>query len=341
MTKHFLILSLFLCSVVLQAQKITKLFQDEKFEELIQLENEEPQLSAEETYYLGYAFYRMENDKKAIQYYDKAIEKGFTDPVIYFQKGLSLMFDNQLDEASKYYDIAISKAQRPEFYLEKARIYKLQNKPEAEIETYLEGIKNTENDDRFYPELVKNAGNCYYAETKEYDKAANLYKTALEKIPADYQIYEKLIKAFNAEKKYEAADAYFMKAKELYDKKAFTNDEILKMKNLAVDEFEWNGQWLNVFKSFEKPKDMLDVLYTVYLIDKNGEKIERKFNIEKSLQMTKKDPEFLVCEELRNGHSTYAVGFKDDSFTLDQLQNLIKSLLDKSVKPAASIQKNN
>lgn len=340
--KHFHTFIIFLfISVFVQAQKITKLFEDKNYKELITYEKEESHFTAEETYYLGYSFFQMENDKKAVLYYDKAIEKGFEDPIIYFQKGLALMFDKQLDEALKYYNIAISKAQVPSFYLEKARIYKLQNKNDLEINTYVEGIKNTQNDDRFYAELVKNAGNYYYAETREYGKAIEIYKTALEKMPPDFKIYEKLIKALNADKKFNDANSYFLKAKSLYDQKQVSQD-ILKFKNMAVDEFEWNGQWLNVFKSFETPKENLDILYAVYLIDKSGEKIERKFNIEKTLQLDKKiDPEFVVCEEIKNGHATFPIGFKDDSFTVEELENLIKNLLDKSVKPSASIIKGN
>jgi hypothetical protein len=105
-------------------------------------------------------------------------------------------------------------------------------------------------------------------------------------------------------------------------------EDNMKFKNVAVDEFRWNGQWINIFKSFEKPKDMLESIYKVYLIDKSGEKIERKFNIEKTLQVEKTDAEFVVCEESKGGHTTYPIGFKDDTFTIKELRERIVKILN-------------
>ena len=49
-------------------------------------------MAAEELYRIGYAFFQMENDTKAIKFYDKAIAKGFDKGTTYFYKAVSLTY---------------------------------------------------------------------------------------------------------------------------------------------------------------------------------------------------------------------------------------------------------
>ncbi|WP_175620366.1 tetratricopeptide repeat protein [Chryseobacterium schmidteae] len=296
------------------------------------MEKDSETLSGEELYYLGYAFFSKENDLKAIEYYDKALSKKFDNPILYFQKGYSQMFLKQYDKALENINIAISKAPLAEFYVEKARIYKIENDIDNEEKTYAEGLlKSQLKNDKWYLELVKNAGNFYYAQVKDFSKSEKIYLDGISKYPEEYILYEKLIKVLNAQNKFSEADKFFGKMKVFYLENKLPEDS-MKFKNLAVDEFEWNDQWINVFKSFEKPKEMLESIYKVYLIDKTGEKIERKFNIEKTLQIEKTDAEFVICEESKDVHTTYPIGFKDDSFTLEELRIQIRKILDKSQK---------
>lgn len=337
MKKTFFSLLIFSFSFTF-SQSIESLFEQQKYDDLIKYETKTDSLSGEELYYIGYAFFRKENDEKAIELYNKAIEKGFNNPIIFFQKGFSLMFLNKLDEAIKNYDLAISQAPKAKFYIEKGRIFNKQGKNNEEIQTYLEGLEKSHKDS-FYLELTKITGNYYYARTKEFDKSINIYKKGIENFPEDYILYEKLIKALNASNKFDEANEYFEHTRKLYQEKKLS-DDYMKYKNIAVDEFEWNGQWINIFKSFEKPKEILDSLYKVYLIDKSGKKIERKFNIEKTIKIEKKDPEFVVCEELNNGHNTYPIGLKDETFKLSELRQIIVSILNKKQKEAATIRFN-
>ncbi|MCD1115396.1 tetratricopeptide repeat protein [Chryseobacterium turcicum] len=329
MKKFYLILLFFSCSSIF-GQKVLKLFNEQNFDEIIKLEKESETLSAEELYYVGYAFFRKENDVKAIEYYDKALSKKFDDAMLYFQKGYSLMFLKQYDQALENINIAISKSPLAEFYIEKARIYKIKQDIINEEKTYIEGLQNSElKDDKWYLELIKNAGNFYYAQIKDFQKSEKVYEDGISAYPNEYILYEKLIKALNAQNKFAEANEIFDQTKVFYFEKKLPEDN-MKFKNLAVDEFQWNNQRVNVYKYFEKPKETLESIYTVYLINKTGKKIERKFNIEKTLQIEKTDVEFVICEESNEGHTTFPIGFKDDSFTLKDLRTLIKKVLDKS-----------
>lgn len=327
---------LLICFSLHSAQEVKQLFDDENFDALIKKESEISSLKAQEIYYVGYAFFRKEDDANAIKFYDIAIEKGFKNPIVYFQKGLSQVFLEKYEEGIGNFNIAISQVPKAEFYIEKGRAYRLQNNLEKEISTYLEGLENAEKDN-FYIDLIKVAGNYYYSETKEYEKSVEVYKNGIALFPQEYQLYEKIIKALNAKNKFSDAAMYFEKMKTFYNEKSLPED-MMKFKNLPIDEFEWNGQYLNVFKSFEKPKDLLDVFYVVYLIDKSGKKIERKFNVEKTIQVNKSDPAYVICEELKNGHNTYPIGFKDENFTVQDLRNIITEILNKKHKISGSIE---
>lgn len=336
-----ILLSLILCSSSLVfGQKVLKLFQEQKFDEITKLENESLTLSGEELYYMGYAFFIKENDTKAIEFYDKAMDKKFDNPIVYFQKGYSQTFLKQYDKALENIDTAIEKAPMAEFYVEKANIFKYQNDISNEDKTYQEALKKAVREGEWYLTLLKNAGNFYYVTKKDYKRAQETYINAIALYPEEYILYEKLMKALNAADKFSEANEVFGKTKEFYDKKKLPED-FMKFKNIGVDEFVWNNQLVNVFKYFEKPTKTLESLYTVYLIDKSGEKIERKFNIEKTIQIEKNDPEYLICEETNNGHSTYHIGFNDDTFTLLTLRMMIRKVLDEKAKPEASIQLKN
>ena len=328
----FLLLAFFSFSF---SQTIKLQFEAGNFDELVKNKFNIERLSGEELYYIGYAFFRKQDDHKAIEFYDKALIKGFNNPNIYFQKGLSEVYINKYSDAIKSFNTAISLEPKAEFYIEKGRVYKLQKMRAEEIATYLVGLENAEKV-RFYIELIKVAGNFYYAETEEFARAVEVYKNGISNFPHEYSFYEKVIKSLNAQNKFAEADLYFKKMRDLYNEKLLSED-MMTFKSIAVDEFNWKGQWLNSFKSFEAPKHSLESLYVVYLIDKSGDKIERKFNVEKTDKFAESDPQYVICEELKNSHNTYPIGFKDGNFNLQELREAIIEILSKNQKPTASV----
>lgn len=319
---------LFFVSALFLGQKAEQLFNEKKFAELTALEKESSSFTGHELYYLGYAFFRQENDLKAIEFYNKAIGKGFNDAGVFFQKGVSEMFLEKYNEAIGDFNTAISKVPAAEFYIEKARVYKITKDFANEEKTYTEGLKNSrDKNNESYLQLLKNAGNFYYAQTKAFSKAEKIYADGIVKFPKNYELYEKRIKALNAEDKFTEADKVFEQVRSFYSGNLLSGDYV-KFKNMAVDEFPWKNQWINIYKSFEKPKETLESLYKVYLIDETGKKVERQFNIEKTLQIEKTDPEFVICEESQKGHTTYPAGFKNGNFTIKELREKIVKILD-------------
>lgn len=240
------------------------------------------------------------------------------------------MYMKKYNEALKDMDKAIAEAPVAEFYYEKIRIYIIQNDAVNEEKTFLEALDKSREKDDWYKKIIEMAGNFYYVK-KDFAKSEKIYKDGISEFPKEYTFYGKLIKSLNAANKFTEANEYFDKMRKFYEDKELPEDE-MKFKNLAVDEFVWKNQWINVHKYFEKPKEMLDALYILYLIDEKGEKVERRFKIEKTTQIKKTDSEFVICEEIKEGHRTYPIGFKDDTFTLEALRSNIIKILDKENK---------
>ncbi|MDN4012233.1 tetratricopeptide repeat protein [Chryseobacterium gambrini] len=337
MTKLFVTILIVFSSAVF-AQKVEKLFNEEKFKELTGLENESPSFTGEELYYLGFAFFREENDDKAIEYYNKALKKGFDNALVYYHIGLSQMYQKKYDEALKNINTGLESDPLAEFYYEKLRIYSIREDAVNQEKTFLEALQKSRQKDNWYVKIVLFAGGFYYTQ-KEYAKSEKIYKEALTSLPKEYELYTKLIKSLNVQNKFSEADSYFEKMRTFYENKELPEDE-MKFKNLNVDQFDWKNQVVNIHKYFEKPKEMLQPLYVLYLINEKGDKVERKFKIEKTVQIEKTDPQFVICEETKSGHSTYPIGFKDASFTLEDLRKEITDVLNNKYRVAASFEHN-
>lgn len=58
---------------------------------------------------VGFAFFQLENDDKAIEFYDKAIAKGLDNGSVHFYKGLSLCYQKKYDEALIETEISLKK----------------------------------------------------------------------------------------------------------------------------------------------------------------------------------------------------------------------------------------
>lgn len=328
--KKFYIFALLSFSSFFFAQKVEKLFNEEKFAELVALEKESATFTGEELYQLGFAFFRQENDDKAIEYYEKALKKGFDNAIVYYHIGLSQMYQKKYDEALKNLNIGLDSHPLAEFYFEKIRIYSIKEDLVNQEKTFLEALQKSSEKDKWYVKIVLFGGSFYYNQ-KDFAKSEKIYKDAIIELPKEYEFYGKLIKSLNAQDKFSEANTYFEKMRGFYEKKELPEDE-MKFKNLNVDQFTWKNQTVNVHKYFEKPKDMLAPLYVLYLINEKGDKVERRFKIEKTLQIEKTDPEFVICEEIKDGHSTYPLGFKDDRFTMKELKELMLKILDSKIK---------
>ncbi len=349
-------------------QTTADIYNSKDYQALIKLEEKGDTLTPEEFYMVGYAFFQLENDEKAILYYDKAIANGFDNGPTHFYKAISLTYMKKYDAAVREIDLALKKEPTNQEYMnQKGLIYKAQGDEDKALDYFEQAIRfpNTYGEpyfwvaymyhgkkdlekalrqyyiavekvpkkNRYYVAALQSIGQLEYTFTENYQKSAAAYAEAVALEPKDYEVYPKLIKAYNASKEYLKADAVFDLMKV-----AYKNNELpeMKYKNVGIDEYRWNKQKLSVYKSLDDPKAALDVWYKVYLLNKTGDAVERLFTVEKTIQIAG-GSKYVLCEQIKDAHLTYPYGWKTDTISLEELKNAIALVLDNKIQKNASL----
>lgn len=258
------------------------------YKELIKFEDK-PDLTKTDCYFIGYAFFQLENDTKAIKMYDKAISLGLDDDYIYLYKGLSLRYDKQYDKAIEAFRTAIARNPQGQknytelantyyytnrydsalTYFYKAReqkfelgdpydkipnIYHTQEKYDKALEEYYISASLIDKNDPKYIDILKNIGLLEYTHTHNYNKSIIAYSKMLSIIPQEYDLYPKLIKAYYANEQYSKGDSVFNILKTKYDKSELSKD-MMDGKSVMVDEITWNGQKVNALSIVKRRKE--------------------------------------------------------------------------------------
>lgn len=368
----FTFLFCFLAYSTTQAQTVTELYSESKFAELVALEPKSDKLTGEELYMIGFAFFQLENDKKAIECYDKAIKRGYTVAAVYFYKGLSLCFMKEYSDALKELETAIKMAPSNQEYLnQKALVFLYQKKEDKALEIFEQATKlpNTYGEpfywvayiyhgkgeyqkaldlyyiaadsvpqtNSYYLSSLESIGQLEYTFTYNNRKSAAAYEKAIQYSPSNYEYYYKLMKSQNAAKDYQKADSVFQIVKSAFEAGKLPEED-MEIKTVAIAQFEWNGQTAVIRRSLVDPKDVLDISYKVFLINKEGDAIERRFVIEKTLELEKGGAKHLLCEQDKKtgSHITYPYGWSTDTIPLDDLEKAVKLVLDGKMQMGAS-----
>ena len=132
------------------------------------------------------------------------------------------------------------------------------------------------------------------------------------------------------------ADSIFDLVKIAFEKGKLPKED-MEIKTIAIAQFEWNGQTTTIRKSLIDPKESLDISYKVFLLNKEGDKVERRFVIEKTIQLEKDGAKHLLCEQDKKtgDHITYPYGWSTDNIPLDDLEKAVKLVLDGKMKYSA------
>ena len=360
-----------LFSSLTYGQTVKELYIQKNYKELSKLEKDSAQLTPDELYMVGFAFFRLENDTKAIEFYNRSIAKGLDDGSVHFYKGLSLCYLKKYEDALKEVDTAILKEpSNQEIMNQKGLIYKYLGQEDKALEVfeqatrlpntygepfflvayiyhgkqeftkalalYYKASENVPKTNSYYVKTLQSIGQLEYTFTKDYLKSAKAYSQVIQLNPTDYEYYPKLIKAYNAAQEYSKADSIFGLMKTAYNRKELPEED-MEFRNIAIDESEWKRQLLTVYRYLVDPKESLDISYKVYLLSKSDKKIERTFMVEKTSQ----NPDHikhLLCEKDKKTatHMTYPYGWTTDYIPLADLKKAVTLVLDGKMKPAAS-----
>src|SRR5688572_3242671 len=136
--KYIIVFSLFtFLHSFLIGQTPTELYNKRDYKALIKLDKKADNLTAEELYMVGFAYFQLANDNKAIEFYDKAISKGLDDGGVHFYKGLSLRYLKKYDEALKEIELSLkSEPTNQEYMNEKGMVYYSQNQFDKALEIF-------------------------------------------------------------------------------------------------------------------------------------------------------------------------------------------------------------
>jgi tetratricopeptide (TPR) repeat protein len=366
------LLLLAFCSYT-QAQSIHLFFADKKYDEVVKKFSEkENDLNGEETYMLGFSHFIGGNDEKAISLYDKAIEKGFTEPAVYFYKGVSFRYLEKNEDALVQFSIACKKdSLNQEYASEKAfTLYRMkrdeeaiaayteakklpntyqapwymvphlqlmQGKDDLALQGFYEGLTHISKENNFYAITLIDIAKIENRIKKNYTKAIEAYLLILKENGDNYEACEGLAVLYSKTGKSQLADSLFNLLKLGFEDKKLS-ENMMKFKQAKIAEYEINGVLLYVYKKFTPPAKMIDVMYTGYLMDKAGNDITRIFQTEQTIQLNDKTPKHILCERAIDGksRSNYGIGWLSDDISPDSFFELIKAVLEGKLKAAAS-----
>ncbi len=328
-------------------------------------------LSGEDLYTLGIAWFQMENDQKAIETYQKAIEKGYNHDYVYMYIALAYIQMQKFNDARKFLRIALSS--NPEgqlnntqmclafyydkqldsalFYARYARdleyesgepyymtphILHVQEKYTEALQEYYKSLQMMPQINSYYFEILKEIGVLEFVVTKDYQKSVDAYTSYCMQLPADYDIKLKLIKSCHALGRQHEADSVFAVIQQAHADGTLEG-QYKDKKSAPVHEFDWNNQKVIVYQNFKEPADVIDVKYTFYVLSKERDKYERMLVTEKTFKFSDDGPEHLLCEWAESGaHLNYGIGWTQEVFTLANVQATVLQVLNKNSSPAAS-----
>ena len=371
--KKLLLSAIILLGLKAHSQSITELYNNREYKAIVKHEKDGDKLTADELYMIGYAFFQLENDEKSVEFYDKAIAKGLDTPGLHFYKGLSLRYMGRLDNALKEIEIALkAEPQNQEYMNEKgmvyydkkdldkalevfeaakalpptfpepffwaARIYDEKGQFDKALDGYYEASRNLDpNESSYYLSALMGIGRLEYMHKKNYTNSTKAYLAAMKIDPENYDLHSKLIMNLNAAKMYSKADSVFEVVRKAFEQGKLPKED-MEIKTMAVADFQWNGQTAQVRRSFVEPKETLDISYKVFLLNKEGDKVVRRFMVEKTTQLGEDSAKHLLCEKDKESgdHITYPYGWNTDKIPLESLIEGVTLVLDKKMKQGAS-----
>lgn len=362
-------ISLLMSTLSVYSQSIEQLFVDGEFDKIKQYVDSLDKLDPRDIFAVGYAFFLTEEEEKAVEIYDKAIEKGYTDEPIYYHKGVALIYAEKYDEAEKNIRIAIEKAPKKQRnYSELGNIYYFQKKYDEALTHYYKARELSYQESRPYiaiPNIYLGQGDDKKAleeakisaslidkedpdyitlldligeeerKSGNYEEAIRVFKKAISLTADNYHPRAELAQTYYMMGEYELGDNIIALFKEKYEAEELP-DYYQKNASLQVDEFEVQGRKVIVHKKFKEP-EVLDAIFIAYYLDENGEDIERVIATEKTLDLgMKNSPKHFLGERHEGGHRNFgAISYKDD-VDYQEFKSATIEVLNKKVTAVAA-----
>lgn len=355
--------SAFTCDIA-TGQTIEAAYEARNFDNVIKYGAKPAELTGTQAYMVGYAYSQLENDSDAIRFYDYAIAKDPDNAEFHFYKGLSLRYQGKKEDALNAIKIAVKKDPKnqeyaneegtilyyqdkkadalkvferaknlpgnyPEPYFWVAQLNHENDKFDEALKDFYNAVKYLPESNSHYPLALASIGLLEYTHTHNYKKSAEAYSRALSFDPKNHIRRTKLVKALNASEQYTEAEKQFKILQAAFQKNELPAELIVK-NSIAIDEYMNDETGIRVYRSLLEPVKPLDILYRVYVMNKQGDKIERRFEVEKSAT-TLEDVTYFMCEhELEPEKHIARYAFVKTQPTLDKVKKGVSKVLSGS-----------
>ena len=345
------------------------LFEQEKYDEIINYKpKDNQQLTANDLFYKGKAFYMMSEDEQANQYFDLAIAKGPVFGSMYFHKGMILLYANKFNESLPLFEKAIAlsptesdfyagkaeafsalkKTDSAQVYFEKAtqhpsckprafvmlgQIYQGQNKNEQASASYKQALSQLSENDEMFQNTSFNLGLTQQL-TGKINEAKNTFEKHITLYLTDYQAVAKMIQIYYALEQFEKAAPLKKTLYAAHQNKQLNSD---MEKQFCFDQFMWKGQRVMAFEKFAEPDEFLFAKHYFYVMTDNNE-IDYQIDSETTaaIRMSKSKNKYVLCLVKDQAHHTYWQYVFNDDYQYPALKVAVLNILNENVKPAAS-----
>ena len=324
-------------------------------------------LSAKSLYYIGFAWYMKENDKKSLEYMDLSIAKDPKDAAAHYIKGSTLVYMGKFEDAIpefetaitidpsegdnnvglgdafynlKKYDQAIAAYKKAteldsppnRAYSMLAQCYSDLKQNEKALEAYYLARDKISKGSNSYLNALFNIGQLEIRRG-DYDKAEPAFVELLQLDPEDYHSYAKLIQVFYHRREYDKAKPSRNKLYEAY-KSGKLHGTIKEM--FCFDQFKWKDKNIQAWERYEQgDKETIYAKHIFYVLGPD-DKIEYKIQTEYSpISAEQNGPKYLLCMVKDRLHSTFSLGFNDE-FNYDDMKAAVIQVLEGKLKPSAS-----
>ncbi|WP_196892916.1 tetratricopeptide repeat protein [Aureivirga marina] len=373
MKRKILLGLLLFVNIYLHAQTIEEYFEENNFEEVVKFENQEEKLKGEELYFIGYSFFRLEKDEKAVVFLTKAIEKDYKTAFVYLTRGIANRYLKKLEDSEEDLKTAVSIDELSQRYLSelgqtyfdqnkidkaietfaKARnmtfetglsylmlpaIYELKKEKEKALEEYYISADLIDKQDDYYLYILEKIGTLELLNNKNYDKALEYFDKILRITPNNTFIISNKIISLFAKEEYKKGNEIFEELKKKYFAKELSK-EYMERGAVAIDKFNFKEDYLVItYKKFETPKELLDEIYYTYLYSYKEEKVLKIFKTEKSFSLDADTKEnHLFCAKIPGGaHQTFPFGWKTKDIKYKEYKNYLLKVLNDKENPAAA-----
>jgi tetratricopeptide (TPR) repeat protein len=321
-------------------------------------------LSAKALYYIGQAYYMLEEDQACLKFMDLSIQKNNQDPGPFFIKASTLNYMGKYDDAIKHFKEAIKLNPKDEqsytglgdAYYQKEELahaaeyyedaIKFPHCPERTFymlgQTY-SGLKDNKKALEAYY-LVKDKANPtsqYYMNSlfnigllelmkKNYPKAEEVFKEIIRVSPQDCYAYSKLIQIYYHYQDYKKAEPLKEVLYTAYHQGKLKGTNLEDM--FCIDQFDWKNYKVMAFERYENEnKGKIYYKHLFYVRDENDKTVLRVQTEYSPISVELNGPAYLLCVNQDATHFNPGIGFSED-YSYKDIKSASLKLFEEFIK---------